>query len=48
MELVVISRHENIDIEVVKRHPDWNWDWTYLPVNPNITLDIIKNYPEFP
>jgi len=33
-------------MDIVERHPEKDWDWTGISLNPNITMDFIERYPE--
>jgi hypothetical protein len=35
-------------IDLVSRHPEFEWEWIYLSVNPNITIKDINEHPELP
>lgn len=33
---------------LLEKYPDKSWNWKFLSVNPNITHDFIKRYPDKP
>ena len=36
-----ISMNPNINMNIVKKNPEKDWDWKFLSWNPNINMDII-------
>ena len=37
----------NTLINLINTYPDKSWDWYVLSFNPNITFDVVKNYPDY-
>ena len=44
----ILSRCDNITLDIILQYPDKSWDWWYLSQHPNITLDIIMNFSNLP
>jgi hypothetical protein len=43
----IISRHQNITMEFIQKHPEYPWDWNEVSRNPNLTSEFIEKYPEY-
>ena len=37
----VISTHPNITMEIIEKNIDKEWNWFYMSLNPNLTLQFI-------
>jgi hypothetical protein len=35
-------------LEIIEKYPDKPWDWGYMSINPNITMEMIEKYPNKP
>ena len=43
-----ISRHPEVTMDFVLKHPEFPWIWTMLASHKNITMDDISRHPEIP
>lgn len=41
-----ISSNRNLNIEIVKKYPDYPWKMCCLSLNPNVTIDVVKSNPD--
>ena len=35
-------------MEIIEKHPEKPWNWSWISHNPNITMEIIEKHPEKP
>ena len=34
-------------MEFIEAHPDYEWDWYLLSMNPNLTIKFIEEHPQY-
>lgn len=39
----ISSKHVNVTMEIVKQHPEYDWDFWNMTKNPNLTWDFVSN-----
>jgi hypothetical protein len=34
-------------MEFILKHPEYNWNWWNVSMNPNVTMEFIEKHPEY-
>jgi hypothetical protein len=37
-----MSQHASMTWSIIKDNPELHWDYSYVSLNPNVTLEIVK------
>jgi hypothetical protein len=45
---IMSTIHDMRFIDFILRHPDKNWHWGEISMNPNITMEDILSHPDEP
>ena len=35
-------------MKFIESHPEYNWEWSRVSSNPNVTMEFIETHPEYP